>query len=118
MTYWLKRIGGPVLGIVVAGCIVAGIEMIGHASGDSDVPFIAALVGYFAGALAGGTLAAWISDRPRIAIVCVTGLLTILALINLFAMPHPVWFAPVAAVLLLFAAALAVRMSGNWHAAS
>jgi pimeloyl-ACP methyl ester carboxylesterase len=86
-------------GVIVAGAVIAGVEALGHAQFEGEGAFGAAVVGYGLGAATGAFTAARIADR--LCSIIVTGLLAILATINLFAFPHPLWFAPAAAIALL-----------------
>lgn len=86
-------------GVVAAGAVIAVTEMIIHAVLDGDAMFGAVAFGYGLGALAGTWLAVRISPARVVGIV-VTALLAALAVTNLFVIEHPVWFTPLAAVLL------------------
>lgn len=111
MLNWL-RIGLAVLaGIVTAGGCVAGIEMIGHRIVSGAGLFVVAAAGLGVSALIGGLIAIWIGRFPILAWV-IAGVLACLSLINVFSFPHPVWFVPVGAALLIagaFAATYLMR---------
>ena len=88
-----------VAGTVAAGAVIAVTEMLIHAVLDGDALFGAVAVGYGLGALAGTWLSVKIAPARVVGIV-VTALLAVLAVSNLFVIEHPVWFTPLAAVLL------------------
>ncbi len=85
-------------GVVAAGAVIAGIEAIGHTALDGEAVFGAAIAGYGIGAVAGSWVAAPLGAGRATAAVPV--LLGVLAAINLLALPHPAWFAPVALLVL------------------
>lgn len=88
-------------GIVAAGGIIATVEAVGHGAANSGAtPFVSALAGYALGTVAGSAIATRIAGQG-IAGVCVALALALLAAANLFAIPHPGWFAPTAALLFL-----------------
>lgn len=95
-------------GVVAAGLVIASVEAVGHALFQGDAAFALALVGYGFGSATGAFVAARLADR--ICSAAVTGLLAVLAAINLFAFPHPLWFAPTAIVVLLFGWAVGSRV--------
>lgn len=89
---------GLLAGIVVAGLVVAVIEAAGHALLTGDAVFGTVLLAYALGAAAGSSVAFVVIRRKRAwvpAAICL--LLAALALQNVTAFPHPVWFAPAAA---------------------
>ena len=90
---------GVVAGVIAAGAVIAVTEMLIHAVLDGDPVFGAVAVGYGLGALAGTWLSVKISPARVVGIV-VTAFLAVLAVSNLFVIEHPVWFTPLAAVLL------------------
>jgi hypothetical protein len=120
-----------VTGVVTAFVIVAGVEALGHALyppppgldlTDSarfaeyvrSIPVEAMLfviIAWFSGTLGGG-LVAIIVARRRAALLAgiVAGLLLAGAVVNLVAMPHPIWFAfvGVAAIILAFVLAMSI----------
>lgn len=89
-------------GGVASAAVIAGAEMLIHAVMDGDAVFGAVAIGYGLAALTGTWLALKISP-VRVAGIVVTVLLAALAASNLFFIMHPVWFAPLAAVLLVIA---------------
>ncbi len=120
-----------VTGVVAAFVIVAGVEALGHALyppppgldlTDSarfaeyvrSIPVEAMLfviIAWFSGTLGGG-LVAIVVARRRAALLAgiVAGLLFAGAVVNLVAMPHPIWFAfvGVAAIILAFVLAMSI----------
>lgn len=94
----LKRTLAILTGVAAAGVCVAAVEAMGHAALQGQGVFAAAVAGYGLAALIGSVIAARIGDRVCAAIV--TLVLAILAVVNLFAFPHPAWFAPVAVLTL------------------
>lgn len=94
----LKRTLAILAGVAAAGLCVAGVEALAHAALQGQGVFAAAVAGYGLGALVGSALAARIGDRLCAGIV--TLVLAGLALVNLLAFPHPLWFAPVAVLAL------------------
>ncbi|ASR53024.1 hypothetical protein B5J99_17460 [Blastomonas fulva] len=110
-----RKILAVVLGTVTAGLAIAGVEMLAHGRITGDALFAAVAAGYGLGAF-GGSLVAFRLSGARWTAVAVTAILALLAIGNLFALPHPMWFVPVAAVTLAagHAAAIAVsRRSGG-----
>lgn len=94
----LRKIGGVVGGVLAAGLVIAGVETAGHSMARGEAVFALAVTGYGLGALAGSALCAALAGRSlSIAVPVVLGAL---AIVNLFAFPHPVWFVPAAAVML------------------
>ncbi|WP_066529635.1 hypothetical protein [Erythrobacter sp. CCH5-A1] len=94
----LRKIGGVVGGVLAAGLVIAGVETAGHSMTSGEAVFALAAAGYGLGALAGSAVCAALAGRGlSIAVPVVLG---VLALINLFAFPHPLWFVPAAAVML------------------
>jgi len=104
----LRNAASVVAGIVAAGLCIAAIEAAAHSLAEGDTVFVAAVAGYGVGALVGSAIAARFGHRLCAAIV--TGVLAVLAAINLFAFPHPIWFAPAAVVSLLAGWALGLRL--------
>lgn len=94
----LKRTLAILAGVAAAGLCIAGVEALAHARLQGQGVFAAAVAGYGLGALVGSALAARIGDRLCSGIV--TLVLAALALVNLLAFPHPLWFAPVAVLIL------------------
>lgn len=93
-----RKIIGVVAGILCAGVVIALVESVGHAIGRGAAVFGFAAGGYGLGA-AVGTAVATVIAGARVA-VAVPLVLAVLAAINLFAMPHPMWFVPAAVVAL------------------
>jgi hypothetical protein len=102
---WIVRLVlGWLIGMLVAGSTIAGIEALGHTRAVGDGVFGVAVGGYFLGALGGSAVASWIAG-PRLS-VAVPITLAALALISVFAFPHPGWFVPLAAL----------ALTGGWFA--
>lgn len=94
----LKTIVGVVVGVVAAGLPIAGVEAVAHGRLQGDALFIAVIIGYGIGAFLGTAVAAKIAGaRMAMAVPLLLGLL---ATLNLFAFPHPWWFAPLGIVAL------------------
>lgn len=105
---------GIVAGTLTAGLVIASVEALAHGRAAGDALFGAVAGAYGLGAF-GGSLVALRLSGARWTAVVVTMVLALLAIINLFAMPHPMWFVPVAAAMLAaghFAAIGAARRSG------
>ena len=94
----LKQVLLLVGAIVVAGVVIALVETVAH-SVEGVSPFVAAIGGYAAGSVGGGLLIGRFGGQPLLAIVLFVSL-SALAGYNLFAFPHPDWFAPVALIAL------------------
>lgn len=99
-------------GLVAASACVAGIEAAGHAFPSRDAVFGAAAGGLGLGALVGGAIASRISRSSAPAWI-VAALLGALSLVNVLSFPHPGWFVPAAAALLLLGAWVAVRTAAR-----
>lgn len=97
-------------GALAAGLVIAGVEAAGHSLAQDEAVFAIAMVGYGLGAGTGSFIAALVADRTCAAIV--TGILAVLATINLFAFPHPLWFAPTAVIVLLLGWAVGSTAAG------
>ncbi|MEL6789806.1 MAG: hypothetical protein AAFO78_04440 [Pseudomonadota bacterium] len=101
-----------VVGVLVGGAAVAGVEATGHAFLKGPALFIIAALGLGIGSLLGTTAALFIGRRrwlaPTIGIV-----LWGLMLMNVFAFAHPVWFAPTATVLIALGVFAALRLISN-----
>lgn len=89
-----RRLVGFLVGAAAAGAVISAVEIAGHAAVRGDRLFGVVVLGYGLGALAGTATATRISDRVAGAVV--PAILGGLAAINLFALPHPGWFAPAA----------------------
>ncbi len=95
----LRKIAGVLGGVFAAGLVIAGVETAGHGLATGEAVFALVVAGYGLGALAGTAVCAAVAGRGlSIAVPIVLGGL---ALINLFAFPHPLWFVPAAAVALV-----------------
>ncbi|MEL7199497.1 MAG: hypothetical protein AAGL10_14395 [Pseudomonadota bacterium] len=99
----IRSILAFILGVFAAGAVIALVELAGHSllgEEAGDALFVVVTIGYGLGAMTASAIATRISAAlwPAIA-ACV--LLAGLALANLFAFPHPIWFTPVAAVTLI-----------------
>ena len=94
-----RSIGAVLVGVVVAGAVLAVVEMLLHSLVEGDALFVAVAFGYGLGAIAGTLLTLTISPARLLGIIT-TVLLAALALSNLFIIEHPVWFAPLGAILL------------------
>jgi hypothetical protein len=89
-----RRMLGLLGGVIAASVVIAATEFVGHSAVEGDNLFAIVVLGYGLGALAGTTAATWLSDRVAGAVVPI--ILGVLSGINLFAFPHPGWFAPAA----------------------
>lgn len=94
----VRKIIAVVAGAAAASLVIAAVESVAHGSLAGDQLFAAVILGYGLGALVGTLVAAAIAGHRTSSFVPV--LLALLALINLFAFPHPLWFMPVAALAL------------------
>lgn len=103
----LRNIGAVTLGLVAAGATIAAVEAVAHGRMGPETIFGAVAAGYGIGAFAGGFVASKIATS-RWPIMAVPVALALLAIANLFAIAHPLWFVPVAA-LALVAGTLAAR---------
>lgn len=104
-----RRVLGILGGVVAASAVIAAVEFAGHAVVGGEKLFGVVVLGYGLGALAGTAAATWISDRAAAAAIPV--ILGVLAAINLFAFPHPGWFAPTAVVSLALGWSTGSRIS-------
>ncbi len=105
-----RKLTGVVAGTISAGLVIAGTEALAHGRITGDALFAAVAVGYALGAF-GGSLVAFRLAAARWPAVVVTAVLALLAIINLFALPHPIWFVPVAAVALVAGHAIAITVA-------
>ena len=110
----LKNIGAGIAGVAIAVALVWLVEMLGHTVyppppnldfADADVMrayvdtlpvgallFVAAA--WFVGTLGGTAVACNIGDaKPMIFALVVGGLMLVATAMNLFMIPHPLWFA-------------------------
>lgn len=109
----VRKIAATVLGIIVAGLIVAAFEALGHAAypippdidlGDpvrfrnyvQSLPFGAFLFlagAWTSGTLGGGLLACFIAgEKPFLYSAIVGGFILVATVANLIMIPHPLWF--------------------------
>lgn len=93
-----RRVLGILAGVLAAGLVVALAEAVGHAAATEPMVFGVVVIGYGLGSLAGTVTTVAIADRRTA--IAVPLILAVLAAINLFSFPHPLWFAPVAAAAL------------------
>lgn len=93
-----RNILGIAGGVLAAGMVIALVEIVGHRIATGNGRFLAAIVGYGLGACAGTFAAMLLTSRG--AAIAVPIILSGLAIANLFAFPHPGWFAPAACVML------------------
>jgi hypothetical protein len=98
----IRNILAVFAGVFGAGLAIAMIEMAGHAMvlGDAGAGLFAIVA---AGYGIGATIASWIANRissSRWPAVVACLILAGLAVSNLFLIAHPVWFIPVAALLI------------------
>lgn len=94
----MRTIGGVLAGVLAAGAVIAVVETAGHSLASGEAVFVLVIAGYGLGALAGAMVCTLIAGRrPSIAVPLV---LAVLAMLNLFALPHPVWFVPAAGLAL------------------
>ncbi len=105
----LRKTLSVLAGTLAGGLCIAVVEATAHSVSGVQAAFAAAIAGYGLGALAGSAVAARFADRTSAAIV--TGILSALAAVNLFAFPHPIWFAPAAVVSLLLGCAIGIRIA-------
>lgn len=115
----IKKIAAAVLGIVLAGGIVAAVEAVGHAvypvPADVDIndavqfgnyieglpfgAFLFVLAAWLLGTLGGGLLACFISrENPFIYAAIVGGFVLAATVANLIMIPHPLWFSMIAVI--------------------
>lgn len=95
----LRTTLAAVSAIVASAVVIAGTEALAHANLSGDARFGAATVGYALGAMAGSAVATMFGVRHLA--TAVTLLLAVLAAVNLFSFPHPLWFAPLAVLMLV-----------------
>jgi MFS family permease len=117
----MKRIiGGLAAGIAAFVVVLGSIEYIAHQlaakSGSAAMLALVALA-YFLSALAGGYLAARISNRSWTA-WAIAALVAAGSIASLFQFPHPLWMQIASVVAPLLGGALAVRLAGVKHEAA
>lgn len=104
----LKMILSVIAGLFVGGASLAVIEMIGHSLLNKSSMFVVAAIALGVAGFFGGLTTALLTKKSQPAYV--VGLfLAGLSLVNVFSFKHPVWFVPVAFILLAL---------GTWFAAS
>jgi len=110
----IRKIAGVVFGAIIAIALITVVQMIGHAIypappgidfGDPasvatmmfKVPagaLLFVILSYVIGAFGGGMLAALVArETPMLYAAIVGGLVFVGTVLNLFAIPHPTWFA-------------------------
>lgn len=89
--------------------MIALIEAIGHKMVTGDTIFIVAAIGLGIAGLVGGVVATLIGRNSKLSWV-IALLLAALSLLNVFSFQHPVWFLPLAFVLLGLGAGLAYKL--------
>lgn len=95
----IREIAAGFAGLVAASLVVMAVEALAHGQFKGDALFVAVAIGYGLGALAGSTLATMIAWTRWPAII-VAVVLALLGIVNLFAIDHPIWFVPVAVIVL------------------
>lgn len=94
-----RKVGGVVLGVVVAGVVVALGESGAHGALSGEAVFGAVCVAQGVAAAVGGGLAAKLGRSGVLAWI-VAVVLFALSLANVASFAHPGWFVPVVAVAL------------------
>jgi hypothetical protein len=116
----MKRIiGGIAAGIVAFVVVLGSMEYIAHqlaAKAGSGAMLALVAVAYFLSALAGGYLAALISNRSWTA-WAIAALVAAGSIASLIQFPHPLWMQIASVVAPLLGGALAVRLAGVKHQA-
>lgn len=95
-----RKIIAVVAGVFAAGVVIMAVELAGHelvvaqrAGQPTTAMLLFVAAGWFLGAFAGSLLAQRIDHARRpVAALTVAAILAALALFNLLALPHPVWF--------------------------
>lgn len=107
----LRNVLAFIGGVFAAGAVIALVEIAGHSFASEAGLFAIVAAGYGLGALAGSAMAARIGTHswPPMGVALA---LAAMAILNLFAIAHPVWFIPAAAVALI-AGHLAGRRLGG-----
>lgn len=106
----VRQLAGVFLGIVICILIIMAMEVAGHALLSGDAVFAAPLLAYLLASAVGGVVAVKVAGVRRWWLPSiVTGFLALGTVMNLAAMEHPVWFAPVAAL------ALAAGFYAGWR---
>ena len=130
----VKNIVAGLAGIIVAGLLVWLVEMLGHAvyPPPTDLNFsdadamrayidtlpVAALLfvaaAWFIGTLGGTVVACKLGDaKPMIYAIIVGGLMLIATAMNLFMIPHPVWFSVLGVAAIVAAAWLGMTLGSS-----
>ncbi|MEL7298662.1 MAG: hypothetical protein AAGJ86_13450 [Pseudomonadota bacterium] len=94
---------GLLAGIFAGGITIAVVEQIGHVVVQGEALFIVAAVGLGLAGFVGGAVSTLVTRRSHLVWV-IAVVLAGLSLVNVFSFAHPVWFVPVAFVLLGLAA--------------
>lgn len=130
----LKRILIIILGIIAGTIVIYLVESIGHLVYPppegmdvndyesmktiiSRLPigaFLFVLLAYALGSFAGGSLMALMSKTGKVANAIIVGsILMIFGIINLFMIPHPVWFTLVSIMIYIPCAYLGGQLAGK-----
>lgn len=131
----LKKLLAVVLGVVAAVIVITAIESLGHAlyppPANLDIDdreamqaFIANLplgallmvmAAWIAATLAGGVLACFIArERPYVYAGIVGALVLLGTIINLMAIPHPLWFSIVSLAAIVAVTIVSGRLGSNF----
>ncbi len=100
-------------GLVAAAVCIAIVEMAGHKALAGEAAFAVPVVGYALGAGVAAFIAGRFAPHPVRVAIGVTMVLAALATYNFFAMPHPLWFAPAAALALATGCAIGLVFRPN-----
>jgi FtsH-binding integral membrane protein len=106
-----RLFSGVAAGVLVSGAVIGVWEMAAHSVLRRDPLFLAVALGYGVGGLFGSAVAAWLADRGAALTVVIA--VAALAAVNLLSFPHPLWFAPVAALFLTSGGWLGARMAAG-----
>lgn len=131
----MRNVLAVLLGIAAAGFAVMGVEMLGQvlfpppAGLDPSDPraveaYIAAapfgalawvLIAWAVGALAGSAVAAKIASgpRPQRQGILVGAILFVMAILNMFMIPHPLWFVALSPVACLLPALIGAMLGAR-----
>ena len=109
---WLRKVLAVGGGVLLAGLCIASIEGLAHRVTAGEPVFAAALSALFAGALLGGGFAVGLT-RSALCGWIVVAALGLLSAANVASFPHPAWYVPAAAVVLLTGGWLATRFSAR-----
>ena len=108
----LRGFGLAVLGALIAGAVVAGVEALAHGRLSGDALFATVAVGYGLGAGLGCLAASRLGGRWSC--FAIAAVLAGLATINLYSFAHPAWFAVVAALSLGLGGWLGYLLGRAW----